>query len=67
MLRILLIALIGYFIFSRLFGRIVIIRHKENNFGENDHNQEPKIKITDNREISDRSKDGDYIDYEEIK
>ncbi len=66
MLKFLLIAIIGYFIFSRLFGKIVII--KKTDFKANDRDEpNTRVEMTDKKPKSIDADDGDYIDYEEIK
>ena len=74
MLKFLLFALIGYFLFSRLFGRVIFIKTHQNfdrnrrpsdtSYHENSttiHNIGEDIeKEVDNDE-------GEYIDFEEIK
>ena len=65
MFKILFIAIIGYFILSRLFGRIVIIKGGM-------HRPENKTNTPNDVQISSSQKDtnnqsGEYIDYEEVK
>lgn len=66
MLKLLLIALIGYFIFSRLFGRITIIRHHEK-YSPPKPPREKNIENIKPKPSSTKYDGGDYIDYEEIK
>lgn len=69
MLKVILIALIGYFILSRLFGRFVIVKrvvhqpHSSRNANSRPA-PETRIEFTE-KKVSKTG--GDYIDYEEIK
>lgn len=68
MLKFLLIAALGYFIFSRLFGKIIIIKKAEFK-ANNKEDEEPstRIKVTEKESKSIDTEEGDYIDYEEIR
>ncbi|MCO5248541.1 MAG: DUF4834 family protein [Chitinophagales bacterium] len=73
MLKFLLFALIGYFVFSRLFGRVVFIKsykHFDNRRDSSYDTQRENTTIR-NTEIEKPKKvnddEGEYIDFEEIK
>ncbi|MCO5232519.1 MAG: hypothetical protein LC105_08955 [Chitinophagales bacterium] len=64
MLKVILIALIGYFVLSRLFGRIVIIREVNRPSAPPPQKKESKEEIS---KVKPRKSGEDYIDYEEVK
>lgn len=65
MLKVVLIALLGYFVLSRLFGRIVVVKRVVHQpFAK--AKSEPEIRV-EYKETKTPKSGGDYIDYEEIK
>lgn len=65
MLKVVLIALLGYFILSRLFGRVVIVKRVVHQpFTKAKPEPETRVEYKETRTPKSV---GDYIDYEEIK
>lgn len=65
MLKVVLIALVGYFILSRLFGKVVFVKRVVHQPYKKSK-PEPEMRV-EFKEQSTPKTGGDYIDYEEIK
>lgn len=69
MIKVILIALIGYFILSRLFGRFVFIKrvvHQPYTNANPNSRPQPETRVEFTEKKAPKT-GGDYIDYEEIK
>lgn len=63
MFKYIIVFFLGYFILSRVFGKIVIVKKMEKKAPDIVKNE---VKVNDlEKKVSKKS--GDYIDYEEVK